>query len=131
MKKAADTNVVVRLIAQDDPQQLAKATALVAEGPVLVSTKVILETEWVLRSAFGYPPKRILRSFSALIALPTVELAEEERVLEAMRLHRAGLDFADALHVLAAMGCGALATFDRNFAKGAAELQTQTVVHLL
>ena len=51
--EAADTNVLVRLLAKDDPVQAAVAERFIRdEGPVWVSHLVLVETLWVLESVF-------------------------------------------------------------------------------
>lgn len=49
---ALDTNVVVRFLVNDDDQQAQRARALIAAGNVHIPPTVLLETEWVLRSAY-------------------------------------------------------------------------------
>jgi predicted nucleic-acid-binding protein len=46
-----DTNVLVRLVTNDDPVQSIKAARLFAEEDVFVSRTVLREVEWVLRGA--------------------------------------------------------------------------------
>ena len=45
---AVDTNLVVRLLANDDRHQVRKASEVFAANEVLLSKTVLLETEWVL-----------------------------------------------------------------------------------
>ena len=57
MSIAIDTNVLVRLLVQDDETQFAAARRLVeeaaqAEEPILIMLCALLETEWVLRSRY-------------------------------------------------------------------------------
>jgi predicted nucleic-acid-binding protein len=52
---ALDTNVVVRLLIRDDPAQADLAAQLVRGNQVLLTTTVLLETEWVLRSRCRVP----------------------------------------------------------------------------
>ena len=49
---AIDTNIIVRLLTNDDPDQAAKAKSLIEGAEVFVATTVLLETEWVLRGAY-------------------------------------------------------------------------------
>ena len=66
--KAVDTDVLVRLLAKDDPGQTAVAQRLVKdEGPVWVSHLVLVETLWVLESVFDLPKERIARAVAALL----------------------------------------------------------------
>src|SRR5437588_8785022 len=76
-----DTNVLVRLLIEDDAAQTRRArklvdTAIAEEETVLVSLPVLLETEWVLRSRYEMPPETILGLFRA--ALEARELAFED-----------------------------------------------------
>jgi len=52
--RAIDTNIVIRYLTADDPDQTAKAKAVVDAGQVFVSTTVLLECEWVLRSVYDF-----------------------------------------------------------------------------
>ena len=60
---AIDTNLVVRYLSGDHPEQSARARALVDQNPVFVGLTVVLEVEWVLRSAYGYRPADVTRHF--------------------------------------------------------------------
>ena len=51
--RAADSNVVVRYRTGDQPEQAARARDVFTAGQVFVSTTVILESDWVLRSGYG------------------------------------------------------------------------------
>ncbi len=55
-----DTNVLVRYVVQDDPDQSARATALVEslddQRRGFVSVVVLVELAWVLRRAYGARP---------------------------------------------------------------------------
>lgn len=54
--KSVDTNVLVRFILGDDPEQSAQAEAIVKEG-VFVPITVLLELGWVLGSRYGLDRK--------------------------------------------------------------------------
>jgi predicted nucleic-acid-binding protein len=53
--RAVDTNVIVRLIVRDDPQQTAAAEHFVEKG-AWVSNLALAETVWVLDSVYGLSP---------------------------------------------------------------------------
>lgn len=53
---ALDTNVVVRLLVDDHPQQTRRARRLLEARPVIILPTVLLESEWVLRGATGLFP---------------------------------------------------------------------------
>lgn len=118
---AVDTNVVVRFLTDDDPAQAAIARRLIESGPVLLLDSVLLETEWVLRSLYGYPRDHIHQALATFVAVDHVVLSPTTAAIEALGWYEQGMDFADALHLAAAMhaGCEALATFDRKLAASA------------
>lgn len=49
--RAVDTNVLVRLITRDDPDQTASAEKFISEG-AWMSTLVLTEALWVLASVY-------------------------------------------------------------------------------
>src|SRR3546814_15001400 len=51
---AIDTNLIVRYLVNDDPGQAARARGLIDNNDVFVCTTIVLESEWVLRSAYGF-----------------------------------------------------------------------------
>ncbi|CDX55338.1 PilT protein domain protein [Mesorhizobium plurifarium] len=116
---AIDTNVVVRYLTNDHPEQSARARRLIDGQQVFAAITVILETEWVLRSAYGYDRADIVRALRRFGGLPTVEIEDAPVVASALDLVEAGVDFADALHLGKSTHCTSFATFDRNFVKAA------------
>lgn len=117
--RAIDTNVVVRYLTGDHPEQSARARALIDGGPVFLPVTVVREVEWVLRSAYGFPAAQVARALRAFGGLATVTMAEGQAVARALDLGAAGLDFADALHLCLSDRCTDFATFDRNLVKSA------------
>jgi predicted nucleic acid-binding protein len=117
---AVDTNVVVRYLTGDHPDQSPRARALIDANPVFVTVTVILETEWVLRSAYGFPPRAVIDALRAFGGLPTVTVEDASHVAQALDHVGQGMDFADALHLGRAAHCDAFATFDRRFVRSAA-----------
>lgn len=116
---AVDTNVIIRLLAGDEPQQAAIARHVVESNRVFVPKTVLLECEWVLRSTYELARAEIVGRLRAFVGLPTVEMEDAYEVSEALDLYEAGLDFADALHLQSSIDCEAMVTFDRNFVKRA------------
>jgi predicted nucleic acid-binding protein len=119
---AIDTNIVVRYLTDDHPDQSARARRIVDGGTVFVATTVLLEVEWVLRGAYGFRAGRLAGALAAFAGLPTVSLEAPATAAAALEALARGLDFADALHLAAARDCEALATFDQAFARAAARL---------
>ncbi|MGH6896882.1 MAG: type II toxin-antitoxin system VapC family toxin [Geminicoccaceae bacterium] len=110
---AVDTNVVVRFLARDDPAQSPRAKALMETGSVFVLRTVVLETEWVLRTTYGFDRAAIADGVTKLLGLPGVEVEEAAMVAQALDWYGKGLDFADALHLASSGRAEAFATFDR------------------
>jgi predicted nucleic acid-binding protein len=116
---AIDTNLIVRFLVGDHPAQSAKARTLIENEEVFVSSTVMLETAWVLRSVYGYTGDQLTSALAAFGGLPRVKLAEPAVVAQALEWTKGGLDFADALHLAKARGCEGFVSFDRKFAKAA------------
>jgi predicted nucleic-acid-binding protein len=110
---AIDTNIVVRYLARDDPDQSARARALIDAEQVFVATTVLLETEWVLRSAYRFTGERLVAALRAFAGLPGVTLEDPALVAKALDWTERGMNFADALHLAKSGGCEAFVTFDR------------------
>jgi predicted nucleic acid-binding protein len=121
---AVDTNVIVRLLANDDPAQAAQARALIDTRSVFVSVTVLLEAEWVLRSAYGYSNRRIVAALPSVAGLSNVVIEDGALASQALDWANGGMDFADALHLARAQRCEALATFDRRLRRTADKLGT-------
>ena len=113
--RALDTNVVVRYLTGDDPEQAARARDVIDAGPVFVSTTVLLECDWVLRSAYDFGGGEVAAALRAFAGLPTVSVESPAMLAEALDRAETGMDLADALHLGAAARCEAMLTFDRRF----------------
>ena len=120
MARAADTNVIVRLIVRDDPKQLARAMAY-ASGGLWVSQVVLVEVAWVLASVYELDAKQLATAIDLLLQHSDVTIEAPDVVsaaLASFRKHK-GLDFADCLIVEIARKAGRapVVTFDRALAK--------------
>ena len=79
---AVDTNVLVRLIVQDDVAQQAAAcyaiaTVVDAGETVHIPTTVVLELEWVLRSRYRFSREEIEQTMVGLLASDDVDVGNE------------------------------------------------------
>lgn len=117
--RAIDTNVLVRYLTGDDPEQSARARAAIDGREVFVATTVFLESEWVLRGVYGFSRKDVCRALRAFAGLPGVSVESPLMLSAALEQAEAGMDFADALHLGAASHCETMLTFDRKFIKAA------------
>ena len=117
---AVDTNVLVRLLARDDPKQVERAEAFVADG-AWISILVLAETVWVLQSVFERRPQQIATAIAMLLEHAQLALQDADVVraaMEAFQTHR-GVDFTDCLVLEVARKAGhePLGTFDRKLAR--------------
>ena len=119
--RAIDTNIVIRYLTGDDPDQTAKAKAVVDAGQVFVSTTVLLESEWVLRSVYEFSRQEVIAALQAFLGLPSVATDHAEILVRAFGFTERGMDFTDALHLSAANECEVMLTFDRRFVRQAAD----------
>lgn len=120
-----DTNVVVRLLVEDDAEQARRAQRLVIRAigqgdPVVVSLLVLIETEWVLRSRYEFDKHTVLRTLRRLLEAQELEFEDEPAVEEALFHYTdSAAGFADCL--IAAhnrrLGCSVTATFDAKAAR--------------
>lgn len=113
---AVDTNVLVRYLTNDDPEQARRAVAVLAGADaILVPHTVLLELEWVLRAAYDVPAETIHRSLLQVLGLANVRVEKPQQVASALSWYEHGMDFADALHLALATGANQLVTFDQRF----------------
>lgn len=119
---AVDTNLVVRLLANDDTVQARRAAALFASEQIFISKTVLLESEWVLRFSYELPPQVILQALRNIVGLPNVMVEQQREIAEALDGFERGLDFADALHLASSRRAGRFATFDKKLIKRAEKL---------
>jgi predicted nucleic-acid-binding protein len=121
---AADTNILVRYLKKDDPAQAQLAKNLLDNQDVLVTTSVMLETEWVLRTLYKIKADELARALRFLAGLPHIVVEDPDLIMQAITWLEAGMDFADAIHLGKAAGCEALITFDKDFIRAANRLGT-------
>ncbi len=117
---AFDTNLLVRAVIADHPEQVAIVRQLIAQDTVFVSRTVLMETEWVLRSRYRRTRGEIHSFLSALLGVDNTVVEDSEAVAHALDWYAQGADFADALHLVAS-GSAVMQTFDRDFCKAARE----------
>ncbi len=110
---AIDTNVVVRLITADDEDQLQRALALAAAAPMYISLTVLIETDWVLRSVYGYDRGQIVVAIASLFDAFDVSFENAADVRWALERYAEAGELADYLHISAARPADRFATFER------------------
>ena len=124
---SVDTNIVVRLLTQDDKQQYEISFKLF-QSEIFICDTVILETEWVLRFAYKFAPSNIYQAFTKLFGLENVYLTNANKIAQILEWYQLGLDFADAFHLAQSQHCTQMYTFDRKFINKAKNLTECEVV---
>jgi predicted nucleic-acid-binding protein len=127
---AVDTNILVRLLTKDDERQYNASLRLFQRPAIFISDTVVLETEWVLRFAYGFQPDDLCTGLRKLFGLPNVHLSNGHWMAQALQWHEDGLDFADALHLATSQRCTELYTFDDRFTKRGKQLADCSVCRL-
>ncbi|KAA0595776.1 putative nucleic-acid-binding protein [Azospirillum lipoferum] len=121
MKIAVDTNVLVRFLTWDAPEQADEAARIIEEAEtVFISTVVLCEVVWVLKRAYRYRIEDIAAALKGLIESRTVE-TNRAAAEAGLRLLTAGGDFADGviLYESEKAKAATLVTLDQDFAKRA------------
>jgi predicted nucleic-acid-binding protein len=117
---AADTNVLVRLIARDDSRQVGAAEAFVANG-AWVSHLALAEAVWVLASAYGLEHRQLAQAIEMLLDHKHLVLQDRDVVGAAVAQfrRRPSLGFSDCLLIEIARKAGhsPLGTFDQRLAR--------------
>ena|ERR1022692_142330 len=116
---AVDTNVVVRLLTEDDPTQTAAAKSLFAAGSIWIAKTVLLETAWMLRSFYGFDESAIRDAFTRLLGLQNVHTEDKASMAAALALSAHGVELADAMHLTSRPPGAVFVSFDRSFVRRA------------
>lgn len=124
---AIDTNILVRLITQDDELQYQQSLRLFENKNIFIPDTVILETEWVLRFAYKFKPVEINQVLKKVFGLPNVYLTDEKLISQVIEWHEKGVDFADAFHLASSNHCLEFYTFDEKFINKSQSLSNSTV----
>ena len=122
---AVDTNIIVRFLVRDDEAQAAAVYRRLKRAEsdreiLFVPLVVLLETLWVLESAYGKSRGEILDCIATLRMMPVFEFEQDDAV-EGLLTDARGCraDLADLLiaHSAQTHGCEAGITFDKGAAK--------------
>jgi predicted nucleic-acid-binding protein len=120
-----DTNVLLRVLVEDNVAQLHAANALIDSAdrdgdPLLVSPIVIVELEWVMRKLYDRNKDQILDGLDRLRGHANIVIDDAEAVESAIKAWRTGkADLADYLisALARARGARTTMTFDRDAAE--------------
>jgi predicted nucleic acid-binding protein len=112
-----DTNILIRHLTGDPPEQAQCATRYLERADqLLLSDLILAEVAYVLESYYQVARAQVaetLRSVLSFRAIQVIDRALLQRAVELYEVH--GLDFADAYLVASAerTGVGVVASFDR------------------
>lgn len=118
--RAADTNVIVRLVTRDDEQQYKVALEFVRPG-AWVSVLALAEAVWVLSKTYRLKAAELANTVDLLLSNENLTIEDAETVEIALELFRSRptLSFTDCLllHLARKAGHLPLGTFDRSLAR--------------
>ncbi len=125
---AVDTNVLVRLLARDDPGQAAAAASFVSGG-AWISHLVLVEATWILSTVFSRTTQQIAEAIAQLLEHQSLVVQDPDVVALALTQmqEKPALGFSDCLVLEIARKAGhlPLGTFDRDLGRldGASKLK--------
>jgi predicted nucleic-acid-binding protein len=118
--RAVDTNVLVRLIVRDDPEQARIAESFTAPGG-WVSHLVLAEATWLLDAVYDRTAEQVATAVEMLLNHKDLTIEDADVVTAALGYFRKrpALGLADCLVLEIARKAGhlPLGTFDRDLAK--------------
>jgi predicted nucleic acid-binding protein len=113
-----DTNILVRHLTGDPPEQARRARSFLAKAEELLLTDLVAaEVVYVLESFYAVPRARVAELVRAILAFESTVVVDLSLLLRALELYEVnGLDFADAYLVASAetSGVNTVASFDRS-----------------
>ena len=115
MRITADTNILVRAITGDDPEQARIAERLLADAELVAIPEVVLcELCWVLDRAYRFGGAEIAQAVRALATADNVA-CNRSNVEAGLTMLEAGADFADGViaHAGQWLGGELFLSFDR------------------
>jgi predicted nucleic-acid-binding protein len=128
---AVDTNILLRVIVGDDPKQQAIAQDLIDAHEIYVSLTVVMETEWVLRSRYGFKRQQVAEALRSLFTAGAFVVERRDRVEWALERYELSGDFADLIHLSATVeAVAAFASFDAGVAAAAGRNTPVTIMQL-
>ena len=118
---ALDTNILVRLVTNDDPVaaeriQVALDAELAAGRECMVGQIILCELVWVLQRLYGYSLQQCQRTVGSLLEFAGLRFEALPVVLSAYKAwQKHGGDWADHLigAQMQALGCSVVLTLDK------------------
>jgi predicted nucleic-acid-binding protein len=116
-----DTNVLIRLLTGDPPEQARRVTSFLAESePLWLADLILAEVVYVLESVYEVERGDVARMARSIVTSERLLVADVPlllRTIEVYERHR--LAFADAYLVASAerSGIGAVVSFDKGISR--------------
>lgn len=133
--KSLDTDVLARFFVDDpddpDAARQRPAAMVAMSEPAFLTVTVLLELEWVLRGFYGLAREDVVCVLRALLGIEHIAIEDRDLVSVAVDAFEAGLDLAGALHPARSAQTSAFVSFERRFAKRAANESLSPPVELL
>ena len=115
-----DTNILVRYLTQDDPDQARKAALEIEKGlaegqQFFIADLVMCELVWVLETAYGYDRREIVPALENILRTRQFQFENKDLLWKCLADYRNKKgDFADHLigNVGHKVGCRETLTFD-------------------
>ena len=121
---ALDTNVLMRYLVGDVPEQAEAARvlidSLIPDEPGYICREVVLEVAWVLERSYGFTRSQVAEALMDLTASDTLVVENSDDVAAAAyRFRQSGVGFSDLMILRAAERANStpLQTFDQRFAR--------------
>lgn len=119
---ALDTNILVRYLLNDSPEQTRAAKALLhGKARCTAPITVFLELVWVLESC-DCERADIAKALRSLCGLSNFTPQHMDALAYALAWYDGGMDFADAVHLAMSAKESGFKTFDKAFLKLANKL---------
>ena len=133
--KALDTNVLARFFIEDPDDAQAhkqRPAAMAAMGQrAYISITVVLEFEWLMRGFYKLSAPQATSVLRALLSIEHITVEARLELEQAVQAAEAGMDFADAVHMLRSGRATGFLTFDQALVKRAAQTGLRTTAELL
>jgi predicted nucleic-acid-binding protein len=107
------------------------ARDLFASEQIWIAKTVLLEAEWVLRSAYRTEAGAVRDALTKTISLPSLTIEDPQAVLSAIALAAHGIDLADALHLTSTPPHSKFVSFDRALIRRAKSAGAGDVLDLM
>lgn len=113
-----DTNVLVRHLTYDPPQQAERATRYIRESSnLLLPDLIVAEVTYVLESFYDFSREQIVSGLESTLSEVSIVVTDRQLLHRSLELYETyRIDFADAYLIASAevTGVGAVASFDRD-----------------